>query len=46
MEQYEPLLRAIEKSRAQSNEMANILAEAFDKTHDERILKACADADR
>lgn len=46
MEQYEPLLLAIEKSRAESNEMANILAEAFAKTQDGRILKACADADR
>lgn len=46
MEQYEPLLRAIEKARVESNEMANILAEAFAKTQDERILDACDDADR
>ena len=46
MELYEPLLRAIEKARVESNEMANILAEAFAKTQDKRILDACADADR
>ena len=46
METFEPLLQAIEKARAESNEMANILAEAFAKTQDDRILKACADADR
>lgn len=46
METFEPLLLAIEKTRAESNEMANILAEAFAKTQDDRILKACVDADR
>ena len=46
METFEPLLLAIEKARAESNEMANILAEAFANTQDDRVIKACADADR